>query len=106
MNITYTWDFVSFRTLATLNGNSNVVTAVACYLNAADDQGHSAQLYSAVPLGEPGETFVSFESLNSEVVQGWVETALGTTLDDYKTALANEIQNQNSPAVVELSRPW
>jgi hypothetical protein len=106
MNITYTWDFVSFRTLATLNGKSNVVTAVACYLNATDDQGHSAQLYSAVPLGEPGETFVSFEDLNPDIVCAWVESALGATLDDYRTALATEIQNQNSPAVVELSRPW
>jgi hypothetical protein len=106
MNITYTWDFVSFRTHATLNNNANVVNAVACYLNAADDQGRTAQLYSAVPLGEPTDNFVPFESLNPEIVTTWVETALGETLNEFKAMLTKQLEEQITPEIVELSKPW
>jgi hypothetical protein len=106
--ITYTWEFPRFLAHPTLNGMSNVVHNVEYILSATDGEGHGAQLFGNVGLSEPDSMeFREFNYLTQNLVQAWVESALGEeVLQDFKDNLANQIQQQIVPATITLNKPW
>jgi hypothetical protein len=106
--ITYTWEFPRFLAHPTLNGMSNVVHNVEYILSATDGEGHGAQLFGNVGISEPDSMeFREFNYLTQNLVQVWVESALGEeVLQDFKDNLANQIQQQVVPATVTLNKPW
>lgn len=107
-NIIFTWEFPRFSAHPTLNGLSNVVYNVEFILSATDGEGHGAQVFGSVGVSEPDpETFKNFNSLTHDVVETWVESAMGEeTLTGYKTGLLSQIEQQKQPPVVLLNKPW
>lgn len=106
--ITYTWEFPRFSAHPTLNGMSNVVYGVEFVLSATDGEGHGAQVFGSVGLSEPDpENFRQFNLLTQSTVVEWVEAAMGEeVLNDYKTNLENQIEQQRAPTSVILNKPW
>jgi hypothetical protein len=103
---TYTWDFLKFNAHSNLNGREKVIFNIEFILNGSDGEGHGAQVFGTVGLGEPGDDFVPFEQLTPEQVVTMVETALGDDLAEYKNMLDSKIQEQLTPTVLELGTPW
>jgi len=106
--ITFTWEFPRFAAHSTLNEMQNVVYNVEYILSATDGEGHGSQYFSSVGIGEPNpETFKKFNLITQNVVEEWVESALGEEqLHDIKTILVNQIEQQKQPEVLQLSKPW
>lgn len=58
-----------------------------------------------VPL--PQDSFVPFEDLTKEMVQGWVEAEMGEErMIAMKESIEKQIDNQINPPVLQLSPPW
>lgn len=106
--ITFTWEFPRFSAHPDLNGMTNVIYNVEYILSATDGEGHGSQYFSSVGIGEPDqESFKRFNLITQEVVEGWVKSAIGEEqLEDLKQNLANQIEQQKQPAVVQLNKPW
>lgn len=103
---TYTWDFLKFNAHANLNGREKVIFNIEFVLNGSDGEGHGAQVFGTVGLSEPSDDFVPFEQLTPDQVVAMVETALGNDLVEYKEMLDRQIQQQITPAILELGTPW
>ncbi len=106
--ITFSWEFPRFSAHPDLKGMANVIYNVEYILSATDGEGHGAQYFSSVGLGEPdAEAFKRFNLLTQEVVESWVVDALGEEqLTDLKQNLVNQIERQKQPEVIQLNRPW
>ena len=111
MAATYFWTINPLEAYPTASGESDVVFTAHWQLHATETVGET--VYTAQSIGTQGVTytsgsaFVPFEELTLELVQGWVENAMGTgSVDNIKTSLATNIANQITPTVVTLQSPW
>lgn len=121
MDITYNWIFNSLDCYTEYSGETNVVFNVLWKLVATTTiAGETSQTggtvyytYSAKTVGtqeiptEQLNSFVPFEDLTKQIVQGWVETAMGIDkVNSLKTILQQNIENQINPPIVILTPPW
>jgi hypothetical protein len=107
--ITYTWEFPRFNAHPVLEGMSNVIYNIEFILSATDGEGRGAQIFGSVGLDSPksDDQFTPFKSLTSDVIEKWVEAAMGAEmLADYKQNLENQISQQQTPDTVVLNKPW
>ena len=111
MAATYFWTINPLEAYPTASGESDVVFTAHWQLHATEEV--SGSTYTAQSIGTQGVTytsgsaFVPFEELTLELVQGWVENAMGTgSVDSMKAGLATQIANQINPPVVTLQSPW
>jgi hypothetical protein len=111
MAVSYFWTINPLEAYPTSSGESDVVFTAHWQLHATETVGETT--YNAQSIGTQGVTytsgsaFVPFEELTLELVQGWVENAMGTgSVDNIKTSLATNIANQITPTVVTLQSPW
>ena len=111
MAATYFWTINPLEAYPTASGESDVVFTAHWQLHATEEV--SGSTYTAQSIGTQGVTytsgssFVPFEELTLELVQGWVENSMGTgSVDNMKTSLATQIANQINPPVVTLQSPW
>ena len=111
MAATYFWTINPLEAYPTASGESDVVFTAHWQLHATETVGET--VYNAQSIGTQGVTyhsgsaFVPFEDLTLEIVQGWVENAMGTgSVDNIKAGLATNIANQINPPVVTLQSPW
>jgi hypothetical protein len=108
MAITYNWVFPTLTAYPTHAGQTDVVFTVHWRLNGTDEENHIGEVYGSVGVTyNEGDPFVPFNELTKEIVQGWVETAMGTeTVDAYKQNITNQIQEQITPSQINLTPPW
>jgi hypothetical protein len=106
--LTYTWEFGRFLAHPVLNDLTNVVHNIEFVISVTDQDGHGAQYFGNVGLGEPEPlTFIPFNQLTQPAVEQMVTTALGEdAITDIKSNLANQIAQQIQPTIATLSRPW
>jgi len=111
MAVSYFWTINPLEAYPTASGETDVVFTAHWQLHATETVGETT--YTAQSIGTQGVTytsgsaFVPFEELTLELVQGWVENAMGTgSVDNIKTSLATNIANQITPTVVTLQSPW
>ena len=111
MAATYFWTINPLEAYPTASGESDVVFTAHWQLHATEEV--SGSTYTAQSIGTQGVTytsgsaFVPFEELTLELVQGWVENAMGTgSVDSMKASLATQIANKINPPVVTLQSPW
>ena len=107
MDLTYTWEFLKFNVYNSANSLDKVVYSIDWCLTGTDNQGHGAQVYGTSYFDTPDPlTFTPFEQLTHPQVEGWVTAALGNILDDYKSIIQTQIQNQIEPTTSSLGQPW
>ena len=111
MAVSYFWTINPLEAYPTASGETDVVFTAHWQLHATETVGETT--YTAQSIGTQGVTytsgssFVPFEELTLELVQGWVENSMGTgSVDNIKTSLATNIANQITPTVVTLQSPW
>ena len=109
MAISYTWDVSRCDVYPTKSGKSNVVHAVNWRLTGVDDSNTdsdgvniSATVYSVQELDISDlSSFINWSDLTTSDVEGWVESALGSTkVAELKTLLDQKISKQISPSSV------
>ena len=107
MAITYEWVFGPLETTLQEDGMTNVVKTVHWRLNAVDGN-YSETTYGTVGLESPTlSTFIDYEDLTKEQVQGWVENALGAErVAEMKRSLENSINLKKNPVSATLAPPW
>jgi len=111
MAISYNWTINPLECYPTSSEGPDYVFIAHWQLHASETV--SGSTYTATSIGTQavsGSTsgsFIPFEELTLPVVQGWVETAMGTgSVDALKAGLAQNIANQINPPVVTLQSPW
>ena len=110
--ITYNWNFNPLTCHAQLEGHTDVVMTIHWQLSATevvDDKTYSAQFIGTTSLefDASAESFIPFAELTKEVVQQWVETQLGEErVEQMKTSLATQIEEQITPKIVNRVAPW
>jgi len=111
MAVSYFWTINPLEAYPTHGGETDVVFTAHWQLHATEEV--SGSTYTAQSIGTQGVTyhsgssFIPFEDLTLEVVQGWVEGAMGEEqVNNIKAGLATNIANQINPPVVTLQSPW
>lgn len=104
----YTWQFEKFDVFPSYAGLTNVVESIHWRMTADDGVGHTVQAYGEQKAGPPDpDHFTPFASLTVEIVQGWLETQMGSDeLNTLKADLDVRIAAQISPPVVAMDPPW
>lgn len=76
--ITYSWRIAGLDTYPIWEQYENVVFTIHWCLLGQDEDGHLGQVYGAIGV-QPvaGQEFVPYEQLTTEIVIGWVDSALG-----------------------------
>ena len=109
MAISYTWDVSQCDVYPQKSGKSNVVHAVNWKLTATDDAHQDkdgVDISSTVISVQNIDTsdlssFINWSDLTASDVQGWVETAMGSTeVARLKPSLDGMITQQISPSSV------
>tara|TARA_E500000305_G_C3930604_1_gene192584 strand:+ start:424 stop:768 length:345 start_codon:yes stop_codon:yes gene_type:complete len=109
MAIGYTWDVSQCDVYPQKSGKSNVVHAVNWKLTATDDAHQDkdgVDISSTVISVQNIDTsdlssFINWSDLTASDVQGWVETAMGSTeVARLKSSLDGMITQQISPSSV------
>ena len=109
MAISYTWDVSQCDVYPQKSGKSNVVHAVNWKLTATDDAHQDkdgVDISSTVISVQNIDTsdlssFINWSDLTASVVQGWVESAMGSTeVARLKSSLDGMITQQISPSSV------
>ncbi len=109
MAISYTWDVSQCDVYPQKSGKSNVVHAVNWKLTATDDAHQDkdgVDISSTVISVQNIDTsdlssFINWSDLTASDVQGWVETAMGSTeVARLKSSLDGMITQQISPSNV------
>ena len=77
-------------------------------LNGTDGNGHFGSVYGTVGVTYvAGEPFTPYASLTESQVTAWVIENLGAErVAELETNISNQIQQQVSPSVINLSPPW
>ena len=105
--INYFWTINPLECYPTSSAGNDYVFIAHWQLHA-ETGSYQAQSIGTQSISGSGEgNFIPFEELTLEVVQGWVESAMGTEqVDNMKTNLAQQIENQINPPTVTLQSPW
>lgn len=105
---TYTWKFPALEAYPQVADQTNVVFTVHWRLEATDGT-HTTDVYGSVgvqPYTE-GAPFVPFEDLTPEIVQEWVEEAIGAdSIASLKSTLDSQLAVLAQPQSVVLTPPW
>lgn len=108
--ITYDWNFNPLDCYPTQSGCTNVVFNVHWQLHATTGSYHASSIGTQMvgPI-DPG-SFVSYELLTKEQVQGWVINAMETlnpdSVNNLYNSLMNQIENQINPPIISITSPW
>ena len=109
MAINYTWDVSKVDTYPTKSSRSDVVynvhwrlTGIDSSNNDSDGNPQRSSLFGTQLIDTSDLTsFTAFGSLNSSTVQGWVETALGSSkVTELKSIISANITEKVTPTSV------
>ena len=110
MAVSYNWTINPLECYPTSSEGPDYVFVAHWQLHASEE--YSGSLYTATSIGTQSVTmqsgsFIPFEDLTLEIVQGWVTTAMGPDqVASLEAGLAQNIANQINPPVVTLTSPW
>ena len=110
MAVSYNWTINPLECYPTSSEGPDYVFVAHWQLHASVE--YSGSLYTATSIGTQSVpmqsgSFIPFEDLTLEIVQGWVTTAMGPDqVASLEAGLAQNIANQINPPVVTLTSPW
>lgn len=100
--MTYTWDNKTVDTYPLLEGESDVIFNVHWRLTGEDDNENIGSSYGTIALDTSDLTdFTAFADITEDMINGWVETALGADeVQAKKDAIDAQIAEKVNPTVV------
>jgi hypothetical protein len=103
--ITYKWIFSAFDCRVDEDGMQDVVTTVHWRYNGTNENGISAEIYGAQPVGTPTpDAFTPYPDLSEEQVIGWMEETMDVEAMDLN--IAEQIELIINPVYVTLPPPF
>ena len=100
--MTYTWDNKTVDTYPLLEGESDVIFNVHWRLTGEDDNENIGSSYGTIALDTSDlSSFTAFADITEDMINGWVETALGADeVQAKKDAIDAQIAEKVNPTVV------
>ena len=112
--INYSWNFNPLTCYTHQDGYDDVVMTVHWqFIGTSGSIDGSGSQYSERIIGtesfvfNPSGSFTPFDQLTKEIVQGWVEGAMGPDrIAQLSQSIAQQIEDKITPKIVNLSPPW
>lgn len=100
--MTYTWNNKTVDTYPDLDGNADVIFNVHWRLMGEDADGNVGSTYGTIALDTSDlSDFTAFADITEEMINGWVETAMGEDeVQAKKDAIDSQIAEKVNPTVV------
>lgn len=106
-NINYFWTINPLECYPTSSAGPDYVFTAHWQLHAQTGSYSAQSIGTQAVAGSPSGSFIPFENLTLDIVQAWVEEAMGEErVNQLKASLAQTIENQINPPVVTLPSPW
>ncbi len=107
MATTYTWAVVQMDAYPEADGETDVVFNVHWTLTG-EEAGFSGSVYGTQTVTvDPDAPFTPYADLTETQVIGWVQAAMGAEqVAAYEATVAEQINNQINPPVVNPPLPW
>jgi hypothetical protein len=105
MNMTPVWIVEWMKTTPTSANPAEAVITIGWRCNGTDGD-YSGSVYSTVslPAADPAN-FTPYADLTQDIVLGWV-WANGVDKDSAEAAVAQQIEMQKNPQVIQPPLPW
>ena len=101
MAITYTWEFSQLDCHLSKDAKTNVVYTVHWRLQGVEGA-YSEELYGSESIDTSDlSNFIEFDNLTKSDVEGWI-----SDVTSLKNNIANSIEEQKNPTIVDKSPPW
>jgi hypothetical protein len=105
MSNTYTWKITNLQAFANLNGESNVVSNVDWVCSGTDGVNTEQINGSQAITYNSNNNFIPFNQLTESEIIGWIQNALGLSVQDVQSQIDTKINNIVNPSVV-TKLPW
>jgi hypothetical protein len=111
MAIVFAWGIAQLETAVSEDGLTDVVKTAHWTFTATEvdgDKTYVASSYSSIGFGAPDpQDFTAYAGLTFDEVVSWIKTVMGQEqVDAMEEALANNIELQKHPKIVNLPLPW
>jgi hypothetical protein len=107
METVYQWEIMNLHPKKSLNGLSDVISAITYVYRGTREDGVNAFVTGRLNLPDPNtESFIDYGSINQETIISWLENSLD--IIEFKTEIQNRIDNDSVQFVTEynLPLPW
>lgn len=98
----YTW---SFDLKVSQDPYHDTVTEVHWRLSG-ERGGASSSIYGSVPLAEPGDDFIAYDSLTEDTVKAWCLANMEQSEADLKASVDRQIDEVIEPQAAFKPSPW
>jgi hypothetical protein len=106
MATTYSWQFPALDVIFQEGDLQNVVQAVH-WIYQANNGNYYETTVGCSPLPAPMGTFIQYDDLTPEIVQGWVEAVLGEEkIAEMQSQLSERIELAMNPVGTSEPPPW
>ena len=101
MAITYTWEFSQLDCYLSKDAKTDVVYSVHWRLHGVEGA-YSEEIYGSASIDTSDlSNFIEFDNLTKSDVEGWI-----SDVTSLKNNIANSIEEQKNPTIVDKSPPW
>jgi|VirMetMinimDraft_7_1064189.scaffolds.fasta_scaffold344094_2 hypothetical protein len=99
--VTFNWTISAAERAVSLNGLQDVIKTIHWRYRGTDENGTTAETYGAISLGDPNpEDFTSYDGITESDVIRWLESILGSELDNMKSNIENQIALLINPVMI------
>lgn len=104
---TYTWLITKLQCLPTLEGKTDVVCSIGFSISATDSVNTALVTNNLMLSYDANQSFTKYADLTSDIVLGWVQSALGADgINKIQSELDVLVSNLSNPPVITRSLPW
>lgn len=105
--INYTWFFDEFTVLTEYEGRTNVIQTVHWKYSGINEDGVFGVISGSTDIPPPYDAFVNFELVTFQMVENWLTATMGAdTIQSFRDAIEEQINEQVSPKKLKLKAPW
>ena len=107
METTYQWEIMNLHPQKSLDGLSDVISAISYVYRGTREDGVNAFVSGMLNLPTPNvESFIDYGNITRETIISWLENSLNIV--EFKTEIQNRIDNDLPQFVTEynLPLPW
>jgi hypothetical protein len=103
---TFNYYINTFDVIPSDNGLTNVISKINIVIVATHSYFTESSFYT-ISLGPPSESsFISYESLTQEIVQGWINECQDSIFVAKKLELTNKLTEQATKPIITIKPPF